>query len=450
MKCAKCGEEIPESQQGSRTICAKCIELATNDNAIKRIIQQHSEEEVLLVTPYILFNMVRDELKDSEPELLRLLQIAIIIKEVPRKMHELLSKGEEERFFRLHAIIRDLTSIYNEEGSAYKVVNYFCEGLDFIPLKTPAEMQDTAQENEPEVTLNTDTPKVDFYYSKEEGYENVRENYETIEYYTSEIQKNPANIENYYFRGYLYNKCNEHEKSIADFTKAIFLDPENPNYYSERGLVYYVMQDYDKALEDFSSAIALSPNNSYYYFFRGSANGEKEDYTLAIDDLTKAMQLNGKIDGFYSQRGFIFYKIRAYDLAITDYTRAIQLEPVSIEYFYIRGLLYREIKDYQRAIDDIANAIRLDPYKSELYNDLGLLYFLIGDYQKATENYSKAIKLNPKIGYYYTNRRHAYKKLKKHIRAMRDLFIFIRLSISDAKTQDELKKGMKIYKKGEI
>jgi len=142
MKCIKCGEEQVLRPNSRNYFCSKCGSPLSTDsnitstNVLKRLIQRYPEENILLFSPNRLFGMITDELGNADPALVKRLQIAITIENVPRKINDLLRKSEQEQIFLLDNLLNSLKIDYGEK-IAIDIVAFFADalGLNTNPIK---------------------------------------------------------------------------------------------------------------------------------------------------------------------------------------------------------------------------------------------------------------------------------------------------------------------------
>jgi tetratricopeptide (TPR) repeat protein/adenylate kinase family enzyme len=253
-----------------------------------------------------------------------------------------------------------------------------------------------------------------------------------INYYSSQIQKNPKKAENYKNRGDAYYKKKEYDLAIADHSEAIKLDPKDAITYNNRGNAYYKKKEYDLAIADHSEAIKLDPKYAKAYNNRGDAYYKKKEYDLAIADYSEAIKLYPKYAITYNDRGNAYYAKKEYDLAIADYSQAIKLDPKDAIAYENRGLAYEEKEEYELAIADYSKAIALDNKYETAYNNRGDAYRKKKDYDRAIADYSQAIKLNNKYTIAYNNRGYAYYEKEEYDRAIADYSQAIKLDPKDA------------------
>jgi len=108
-------------------------------------MQYYPNEDVLLFPPSKLYSIVKDILQNKDPQLQKRLQIAIIIEDIPRQVHELITLSKTEIPFKINALIASLKEDYGET-TAKEMVNYFYEAirqqhpdLSQPPQKTPMQ-----------------------------------------------------------------------------------------------------------------------------------------------------------------------------------------------------------------------------------------------------------------------------------------------------------------------
>lgn len=146
-----------------------------------------------------------------------------------------------------------------------------------------------------------------------------------IDYYSSEIQKDPKNHENYIMRGKLYHDQKQYDRAIADYSEVIKLDPKSIYAYKHRGDAYYSKEDYDRAVADFTQSIKLDPKYPYPYNSRGDAYYSKKDYDRAVADYSEAIKLDPNFAKAYYKRGLAYKNQGSKDKAVEDFRKVLEL-----------------------------------------------------------------------------------------------------------------------------
>ncbi|HVW00336.1 MAG TPA: tetratricopeptide repeat protein, partial [Planctomycetaceae bacterium] len=95
-----------------------------------------------------------------------------------------------------------------------------------------------------------------------------------IDFFTREIQRNPANARARLQRGRVWDDKEDLGKALADYSEAIRLDPKNPWALLCRASVWNEETEYDRIIEDLSEAIRLDPGQWRAFFARGYARAQ--------------------------------------------------------------------------------------------------------------------------------------------------------------------------------
>ena len=277
----------------------------------------------------------------------------------------------------------------------------------------------------------------------------------SVGYYTTQIRKNPGDVNAYRNRGLLYSKMGKHKKALSDFEKLIQLSPNYAEAYNNCATAYLELNNYEKALANYHKAIELNPLLFRGYYGKGLVYLNQKKYEKALQYCNKAIELNSDFFRIYNTRGIIYRNLRKYHQAFADYKKVIELKPLYIHVYRNRGFLfyslgryeealadfsktvtlnpkyhdgyynramtYKNLAKYLEAINDYNKAIEIKPHNPLAYSERAFVFFLLGKYERAILDYSTAIKQKPKYYQAYLNRSGCYIKLKQYTQAIEDL-----------------------------
>ena len=256
---------------------------------------------------------------------------------------------------------------------------------------------------------------------------------QAINFFTQEIEADPADSAAWARRGNIWQNKKEYDKAIADFTEAIRLDPENGIPFCNRGNAWSGKKEYEKAIADYNEAIRLDPKCALNYYIRGNAWCDEKEYDKAIVDFNEAIRLEPKDARFYSDRGDAWINKEEYDKAIADLTEAIRLDPRAFDAYLNRGRAWGYKDQNDKAIADFNEAISLDPRESLAYVNRGLAWGFKREYEKAIADYNEAIRLDPKAFHAYVNRGRIWGYKEQYDKAIADFNEAIKLDPGDSK-----------------
>jgi tetratricopeptide (TPR) repeat protein len=214
---------------------------------------------------------------------------------------------------------------------------------------------------------------------------------EAVEYYTTEITKNPHAAWPYFKRGVIHHHHGNVDKAASDYSDAIRQDPRFAPALINRGNVWLLRKTPDRAITDFSDAIEADPKSYLAHENRGIAYQTKGDYDKALADYDEAIKLGLKTAGAYNNRGHARDRKNDHDGAIADYDEAIKLEPGYVLAWMNRGHARQSKGDYEQALADYTEATRLNPKAPQGYADRAWLLATCAD--EKIRNGKEAVKL---------------------------------------------------------
>jgi tetratricopeptide (TPR) repeat protein len=184
---------------------------------------------------------------------------------------------------------------------------------------------------------------------------------QAIDFYTSELQKDPKNSTAYLRRGLVWFEKKNLEKAIADFDGVIRLDPENHLALVNRGFAWAEKGDLDRAIGDLTTLLKHYPEDAVSYWARGGWLETKGEYERAIEDLNVSIRLYPVFAAAYRTRGVAHMNSWQYEKAFADFAEAIRLDPNDAKAVRFRGTAFSNTNEYDKAVADFRQAIRLDP-----------------------------------------------------------------------------------------
>ncbi|XP_054988059.1 tetratricopeptide repeat protein 6 [Sorex araneus] len=260
------------------------------------------------------------------------------------------------------------------------------------------------------------------YLSKAEIYKARNDITLAILNYTQGIKRKPTDADAYFRRGELYEMENK-ILAIDDFSKCIFYDSKRTDALMKRGLFYYENEMWQQAIQDFTDLLDLDPQNSQARTYRGSAYYKRNSFRQATEDFSFAIHLdpNNWLAMYY--RACLFRKTKPMR-ALQDYSVSALINDgyENLNCFLHRGILYAELKFWLMALCDFEVVISLDRNFVSAYINIGLIYLLyLDNYIEAVRNFSEAIKIDPFHIQSYICQAHAFDKLHKLTRSLKEI-----------------------------
>ncbi|MDR1403670.1 MAG: tetratricopeptide repeat protein [Tannerellaceae bacterium] len=192
-----------------------------------------------------------------------------------------------------------------------------------------------------------------------------------------------------------------HFTSINDYSSEIEKDPANVNAYFGRALDYMLVQDFAEAIKDYDKVLNVDPDFVMAYFNRAVVRYKQLEYTLSqssvneISDLTSlnfniGKQATTTTNNLPSARLKDNQRAHEHELIVRDYDMVIKLNPGFVYAYFNRGNLRCSQRDFRAAIQDYTEAIMRDPDFAEAYFNRGLARLSQGDTNRGIADLSKA------------------------------------------------------------
>lgn len=137
-----------------------------------------------------------------------------------------------------------------------------------------------------------------------------------IDYFSSQIERNPNDMMLYQKRGLMYELLEHFDEAMADFDKAIELNPNNADAYAGKGRVYY-----NKAVKLNEAANNIMDNREY----KRAYDELTEVFRLSLPYFEKAHELDPTRESFLQTLKSLYYRFRAEDGMQAKYDATVQL-----------------------------------------------------------------------------------------------------------------------------
>ena len=192
-----------------------------------------------------------------------------------------------------------------------------------------------------------------------------------------------------------------HFNSINNYSSVIEKDPGNAIAYFGRGLDYMLVQDFVEAIKDFNRAIELNSSFTLAYFCRAVVRNkqmtynqyEKEEQKVSVVPMeTPALSKGSNIAKAREAQEAIENKQQSqeHEMIMRDYDMVIKQNPSFVYAYFNRGNMRCNLRDFRAAIADYDEAIRRDPEFAEAYFNRGLSYLSLGNINQGIRDLSKA------------------------------------------------------------
>jgi Flp pilus assembly protein TadD len=115
---------------------------------------------------------------------------------------------------------------------------------------------------------------------------------EALDYFSQQIQLNPAEPAFWNNRGRVWDEKKEHDKAIADYEKAAELLPNDPTTHNNIGTAYQSKGDHAGAIKHFDAALKADPTDATVFYNRGRANQYTGNYSAAAEDYAESIRVD--------------------------------------------------------------------------------------------------------------------------------------------------------------
>lgn len=180
--------------------------------------------------------------------------------------------------------------------------------------------------------------------------DDIREHFNSIEYYNSYISTHAPRAIDYFGRAMDFISIHNYAKAIEDFSRAIDLTPDLAPAYLMRAIARYrqaladrdaqpsgdsresfavanarLRAEMDKVLQDYDKLIELSPRMPFAYYNKGVMLAQAGDLTQALQNFTRTIELKSDMGEAYYNRGFVYLQLGQKEKGVNDLSKAGEL-----------------------------------------------------------------------------------------------------------------------------
>ncbi len=226
-------------------------------------------------------------------------------------------------------------------------------------------------------------------------YQNLRQFYASLKYFTKIIEENPNNETAMFEIGLCYSELDRDDEAIKFFNEYLDLHPYSYIGWFNLANSYMKKEMFDEAIFAFDYSIII--NEFFPTAYYGKANGfiQKKEYEKAILVLNETFGLEQPHTFVYCSIGECYEKMEQYDKALTYYEKSIELDKNYPDAWVGMAVVYKLKEQFEKSLKHIDKAIKLDAtnidylsVKAEIYEDLK-------EYDKAIAIYESIIKIEP-------------------------------------------------------
>lgn len=258
------------------------------------------------------------------------------------------------------------------------------------------------------------------WFFKRAAYYYLQGDYErAAQFYTTEIERQPGNINNYITRAGCFLAIGHGERAVADVERALKLNQSHLLALELRGEIHLLNKEYDAALERFVQAQALNPDWAVPYFDRGSLLLERGEYQPALENFNKAVSLHSRMPLFYVVRSLAHFRLGDLDSAHADQDLAVGLSPEeSLAMVDVNLVLYQDNLDWAK--DYYGRVLDKNPRNALALQGLAEACLVNREFDSAVTLFTRAIEINPREARLHLGRGKACVELGRVVEARSD------------------------------
>jgi tetratricopeptide (TPR) repeat protein/Zn-dependent protease len=269
------------------------------------------------------------------------------------------------------------------------------------------------------------------YLFRRSGYYYLQGDYDrAIQEYTSNIEREPGQVNHYLGRSACYLNIFQKERAVADVERALKLNPDNAIAIQLRGEIFAMEKNYDAALDCSNRAQAINPHWAVPYFDRGSILLDQKDFRAALAELDKAVSLPPPFPLFHVLRSLNHFILGDLEASHRDQDAAMRLSPTDALVMselnlqicegylnwaddYYGRILTRDPShalalqgcadacranlEHVRAVELYTRAIAVNPREARLHFGRGKSHLALNDLEKAKADFQQVITLTDKL-----------------------------------------------------
>ncbi|MCK4596311.1 tetratricopeptide repeat protein [candidate division WOR-3 bacterium] len=225
-----------------------------------------------------------------------------------------------------------------------------------------------------------------------------------IEFFSKEVETNPANAEAHMWLGRAHAQKREYEVAADNFNKAIKIDPDIVKeeerlfiwgVYNAAGEKAANRNDFIKAISYFTYSIEIEPDSAITYTFLAYAYSEMQDTSNAIKNYSIAIEKDPSNADKRSKLAIYYMSLKNYEEAVKEFTEATSIDPLNIDALYHTGVCYTYLEDLDNAENTFRKVIEIDSTNEDAYFNLAMTLIQKKDIENAKTTLIKALEINP-------------------------------------------------------
>lgn len=216
---------------------------------------------------------------------------------------------------------------------------------------------------------------------------------EAIEFFNSEIDKNPHNLAAWMSLGNCYLRIHLLEKAVESYEYALAIDQHHEQAYINIATILNELDEYQNSIDTIEDAFTNKVKKPILYCLYGEALAKTGNKLDAITNFNKAIELDDNIAEAYAGLGFIFCEENNHQNAIKFLKRASKLAPYNTDYLFVLVEQNNKIGKYKTSLKYLKEIEELVPYETNLYIAYMEVYILMDNIDKAIKSIQKGLKL---------------------------------------------------------
>ncbi len=252
------------------------------------------------------------------------------------------------------------------------------------------------------ILLEYDPKNVSLVKKKGTYLRKLRRNEESIETFTTLLNRGKIDIEVYYNLAFNFTVLGDFDNAKEMFKKCIILEPNNPYAHKDLGVLYLKMNCYDWAVEEMKEAVKLEDDVSEFHYSLGVSYMMLSELENAKKEFLYAIKLDGQNADSMAYLGYIYMLEKEYNKSEEILKKALSLDPANFLAESHSAKLYVTLDKYDVAAEFLSDLLE-KTQDDETRNMLAVCYMKLEQYEKAMGLFHKLAHIYPKNHIILTN-----------------------------------------------
>jgi tetratricopeptide (TPR) repeat protein len=238
--------------------------------------------------------------------------------------------------------------------------------------------------------------KVELLFELADVYDDYEEFDKVFDCLRHILQENPGNEEALYKVCFWTDFTGRNEESIRLHLGIIDEIPYNELAWFNLGAAYQGLKLYEKAIDAYKYAIVIDEKFDYAYRNIGDAYIRLRNYKEAIEALEKVLELSKPEEVIYEAIGHCYEKMKNYAQARFHYRKASHLNPDNSKLYYKIASTYYNESHWPSAVKQLEAALKIHRLQTEYNLLMGECKLELGLHKEAIQHFSTVVRTKPK------------------------------------------------------